>query len=89
LDITNFFSSLTTRLSNLLRPKCLPILVLIGLHHHPQLGFMPQEPNHHFSQLIVLNLQAIHIMCKFQILQSMYFTCRARSGNWFFQLSLK
>jgi hypothetical protein len=41
------------------------------------------------SQLIILILQTINIMCKFQILQSMQFTGRARCRNWFFQLSLK
>jgi hypothetical protein len=42
------------------------------------------SPTHQLSQLIILILQTINIMCKFQILQSMQFTGRARSRNWFF-----
>jgi hypothetical protein len=34
---------------------------------------MTGQPTHHFSQVIVLILQTINIMCKFQILQSVQF----------------
>jgi hypothetical protein len=67
----------------------LPMIALVCLYHHPKLWLMTRQPTHHFPQLIILILQVIHIMCKFQILESMQFRSRARSGNWFFQLSLK
>jgi hypothetical protein len=53
------------------------------------LRLMTRQPPHQLSQLIILILQTINIMCKLQVLQSMQFTGRARCRNWFFQLSLK
>jgi hypothetical protein len=70
-------------------PQAFTILTLICLDHYPQLRLMTRQPTHQLSQLIILILQTINIMCKFQILQSMQFTGRARSRNRFFQLSLK
>jgi hypothetical protein len=62
LDITNFLSSLTNTLSNLIRTKRLPIIPLVCLYHHPKLWFMTRKTTHHFSQLIILILQAIHTL---------------------------
>jgi hypothetical protein len=31
---------------------------------------MPRQPTHHFSELIILILQTINIMCKFQIVEA-------------------
>jgi hypothetical protein len=80
---------LSTSLTKLVCPKSLTILPLVCLDHYPQLRLMTRQPTHQLSQLIILILQTINIMCKFQILQSMQFTGRARCRNWFFQLSLK
>jgi hypothetical protein len=80
---------LSTSLTNLVCPKSITILPLKWLDHHPQLRLMTRQPTHQLSQLIILILQAINIMRKFQIPRSMHFTCRARCRNWFFQLSLK
>jgi hypothetical protein len=84
-----FWDILITSLTNLVFPKPLTILALICLDHYPQLRLMTRQLTHQHSQLIILILQTINIMCKFQILQSMQFTDRARSRNQFFQLSLK
>jgi hypothetical protein len=80
---------LSTSLTNLVCPKSLTILPLVCLDHYPQLRLMTRQPTHQLSQLIILILQKINIMSKFQILQSMQFTGRERCRNWFFQLSLK
>jgi hypothetical protein len=75
---------LSSSLTNLVCPKSLTILPLVCLDHYPQLRLMIKQPTHQLSQLIILILQMINIMCKFQILQSMQLTSRARSRNWFF-----
>jgi hypothetical protein len=68
---------LSTSLTNLVCPKSLTIPPLNCLDHHPQLRLMTRQPAHQLSQLIILILQTINIMCKFQIFQSMHFTGRA------------
>jgi hypothetical protein len=83
---SGIFSPLPSPTSFAPSPSILP---LECLDHHPQLRLMTRQPTHQLSQLIILILQAINIMHKFQILQSMHFTGRARCRNRFFQLSLK
>jgi hypothetical protein len=68
---------LSTSLTNLVCPKSLTILPLKFLDHHPQLRLMTRQSTHQLSQLIILILQTINIMCKFQIFQGMHFTGRA------------
>jgi hypothetical protein len=80
---------LSASLTNLVCRMSLTFAALICLDHYPQLRLMTRQPTHHLSQLIILILQTINLMCKFQILQSMHLIGRARSGNKFFQVSLK
>jgi hypothetical protein len=68
---------LSTPLTNLVCPKSLTILPLKCLDHHPQLRLMTGQPTHQLPQFIILILQTINIMCKFQIFQSMHFTGRS------------
>jgi hypothetical protein len=59
---------LSASLTNLVCPKSLNILALMCLDHYPQLRLMTRQPTHQLSQLIILILQTINIMCKFQVL---------------------
>jgi hypothetical protein len=68
---------LSTSLTNLVCPKSLTILPLKRLDHHPKLRLMTRQPTHQLSQVIILILQTINLMCKFQIFQIMHFTGRA------------
>ena len=88
-NLSNSLNSLTTVLSKLVSPKCLTIIAFESRYHDTKLRLLTRQPAHTFSQLIILILQAINIMCKLQILNRMQFTSRARSGNRLFQLSLK
>jgi hypothetical protein len=63
---------LSTSLTNLVCPKSLTILPLKCLDHHPQLRLMTRQSTHQLPQLIILILQTINIMCKFQYFQSMH-----------------
>jgi hypothetical protein len=63
----------TTSLTHFLCPKHFRILALECLNHYPQLRLMTRQPTHQLSQLIILILQTINIMCKLHILHSIYF----------------
>jgi hypothetical protein len=78
---------LSTSLTNLVCPKSITILRLTCLDHHPKLRLMTRQPTHQLSQLIILILQTINIMRKFQILQSMHFIGRASVGIGSFSLA--
>jgi hypothetical protein len=56
--------TLTTSLTHFLCPKRFTILALKCLDHHPQLRLMTRQPTHQLSQLIILILQTINIVCK-------------------------
>jgi hypothetical protein len=86
-DLSNFLISLTTTLSNLVSSKCMTIIAFESRYHDTKLRLLTRQPTQTLSQLIILNLQAINIMCKFQIFHSMQFT--SRTGNRNFQISLK
>jgi hypothetical protein len=58
-----FWDILSTSLTNLVCPKSLTILPIKCLDHHPQLRLMTRQPTHQLSQLIILILQTINIMC--------------------------
>jgi hypothetical protein len=58
---------LSTSLTNLVGSKSLTIPPLKCLDHHPQLRLMTRQPTHQLSQVIILILQTIKIMCNFQI----------------------
>jgi hypothetical protein len=53
--------------ASLVCPKSLTILPLKCLDHHPQLKLMTRQPTHQLHLLIILILQTINIMWKFQI----------------------
>jgi hypothetical protein len=76
-DISDLTLILTTSLTNLVCPKCLPIIALVCLNHQPELRLMTRQPTHHLPQLIILILQAINLVCKLHIIHNNYFTSRA------------
>jgi hypothetical protein len=59
-DITNLLLLLTIALPNIIRPKRLPIIVLVCLNHYHKLRFTTRQPTHHLPQLIILILQSIN-----------------------------
>jgi hypothetical protein len=79
-DIFDLPLILTTSLTNLVCPKRFPILALVCLDHYPQLRLMTRQPTHQLSQLVILILQTINIVCKLHILHSIYFTSRKIVG---------
>jgi hypothetical protein len=71
-DISDLPLVLTTSLTNLVCPKRFPILALVCLDHYLQPRLMTKQPTHQLSQLIILILQAINIVCKIHILHNIY-----------------
>jgi hypothetical protein len=70
----NLSFSLNTALPYLIRLKRLTIKALKCRNHHTNLWFLARQPTQQISQIIMLSLQAINTLSKFQILHSMQFT---------------
>jgi hypothetical protein len=70
-NIPKFPFSLASALTNLIKSQSPTIKVLTTSNHHTNLRFLTRQSTQHFTQLIILILQATNTFCKIQILYSM------------------